>query len=64
MKVIIEIEKEEDLNKIKKIFKKEKITVVNTQAERKNLLLESLFKKYNIKLPKNFKLNREEIHAR
>lgn len=64
MKVIIEIEKEEDLNKIKKIFKKENITVVNTQAERKNLLLEDLFKKYNIKLPNNFKLNREEIHAR
>lgn len=64
MKVIIEIEKEEDLNKIKRIFKKENITVVNTQAERKKLLLESLFKKYNIKLPKKFKLNREEIHAR
>lgn len=30
MKVIIEIEKEEYLNKIKKIFKKENITVVNT----------------------------------
>lgn len=63
MKVIIEIEKEEDLEKIKKAFTGEIITIVKTQKERRNIL-ESIFKKYNIKLPENFKINREEIHAR
>ncbi|HAK89489.1 MAG: hypothetical protein A2077_04520 [Nitrospirae bacterium GWC2_46_6] len=63
MKVIIEIEKDEELEKIKKSFKGEKITVVKTQKERKKIL-ESIFKRYNVKLPANYKFNREEIHAR
>ncbi|MBA4349339.1 MAG: hypothetical protein C0415_05050 [Thermodesulfovibrio sp.] len=63
MKVIIEIEKDEELEKIKKTFKGEKITVVRTQKERKKIL-ESIFKRYNVKLPADYKFNREEIHAR
>lgn len=63
MKVIIEIEKDEELEKIKKTFKGEKITVVRTQKERKKIL-ESIFKRYNVKLPADYKFNREQIHAR
>ncbi|MBI5213503.1 MAG: hypothetical protein HY957_09080 [Nitrospirae bacterium] len=63
MKVIIEIEKDEELEKIKKTFKGEKITVVRAQKERKKIL-ERIFKGYNVKLPANYKFDREEIHAR
>ncbi len=63
MKVIIEIEKDEELEKVKKAFKGEAITIIKTQKERKKIL-ESIFKKYNVSLPKNYKFNREAIHAR
>lgn len=63
MKVIIEIERDEDLEKIKKTFKREKITVVRSKRERKKIL-ESIFKRYNVKLPSDYKFDREEIHAR
>lgn len=63
MKVIIEIERDEDLEQIKKAFKREKISVVRSQRERKKIL-ESIFKRYNVKLPANYKFDREEIHAR
>ncbi len=63
MKVIIEIEKDEELEIVKKAFKGKCITIVRTQKERKKLL-SAIFKKYNVKLPKNYKFNREEIHAR
>ncbi|MBI4691422.1 MAG: hypothetical protein HY754_14320 [Nitrospirae bacterium] len=63
MKVIIEIERDEELEKIKKTFKGEKITVVRSQKER-GKILENIFKKYNVKLPPNYKFDREEIHAR
>ncbi len=38
MKVIIEIEKDEDLEKVKKAFQGENITIVKTQKEKKKLL--------------------------
>jgi len=63
VKITIEIEKDEDINKIKKAFKVEHITVVKTRKE-KNKILEAVFKKYNVKLPKNYRFGREQIHAR
>jgi CO dehydrogenase/acetyl-CoA synthase epsilon subunit len=63
MKVIIEIEKDEELEIVKKAFKGKSITIVRTQKERRKFL-DAIFKKYKIKLPKNYKFNREEIHAR
>ena len=63
MRITIEIEKDEEIEKIKKAFKGEIITVVKTHRER-NKILESIFKKYNVKLPKNYFFDREAIHAR
>ncbi len=63
MKVIIEIEKEEEFEKLKKALKGETITVIISIKEREKIL-EAIFKKYNVSLPKNYKFNREEIHAR
>ena len=63
MKVIIEIEKDEELEIVKKAFKGKSITIVSTQKERRKLL-DAILKKYKVKLPKNYKFNREEIHAR
>lgn len=63
MKVIIEIEKDEELEIVKKTFKGKSITIVRTQKERRKLL-DAIFNKYKVKLPKNYKFNREEIHAR
>lgn len=63
MKVIIEIEKDEELEIVKKAFKGKSITIVRTQKERRKLL-DAIFNKYQVKLPKNYKFNREEIHAR
>ncbi|MBI4684962.1 MAG: hypothetical protein HY755_07160 [Nitrospirae bacterium] len=63
MKVIIEIEKDEEINKIKKVFKGEHITILKTHKE-KNKILEEIFKRYSVKLPKNYRFDREAIHAR
>lgn len=63
MKVIIEIEKDEEIEKIKKAFKGESITVIKTRKD-KNRILEAIFRKYNVKLPKNYSFDREAIHAR
>lgn len=63
MKVIIEIEKDEELEKVKKAFQGESITIVKTQKERRKLL-EAIFKKYRVKLPANYKFKREEVHVR
>ena len=61
--MIIEIEKDEELEIVKKAFKGKSITIVRTQKERRKLL-DAIFKKCKVKLPKNYKFNREEIHAR
>lgn len=63
MKVIIEVEKEEELEKIRKVLKGEKITFFKAKRTRKEIL-KAVFKKYHIKFPANYKFNREEIHAR
>ncbi|MDN3512014.1 MAG: hypothetical protein NG784_12035 [Candidatus Jettenia sp.] len=63
MKVIIEIERDEELEKIGKVLKGENITVVKTKRGREEIL-ENIFKKYNVKLPANYKFDREKIHAR
>ena len=56
MKVIIEIEKEEEFEKIKKALKGETITVIRSIKEREKIL-EAIFKKYNVILPKNYTFN-------
>jgi hypothetical protein len=63
MRIIIEIEKDEDIEKMKKAFKGEMIRVIKTRRER-NRILESIFKKYNVKLSKNCPFDRKAIHAR
>ena len=63
MKVIIEVEKEEEIEKLRKAFKGEYITVVRVQKE-KNKILEAIFKKYNVKLPKDYAFDREAVHVR
>ena len=63
MKVIIEIENDDEIEKIKKAFKGESVTVVKT-PKKKNKILEAIFKKYNVTLPKNYTFNREAIHVR
>jgi len=63
MRIIIEIEKDEDIEKMRKAFKGEMIRVIKNRRER-NKILESIFKKYNVKLPKNCPFDRKAIHAR
>ncbi len=63
MKVIIEIENDDEIEKIKKAFKGEVITVVKP-SRKKNKILEAIFKKYNVTLPKNYTFDREAIHVR
>jgi hypothetical protein len=63
MKVIIEIENDKEIDKIKKAFKGEAITVIRPN-KKKNKILEAIFKKYNVRLPKNYTFDREAIHAK
>ncbi|MBI4619579.1 MAG: hypothetical protein HY739_05400 [Desulfobacterales bacterium] len=63
MKVVIEVENEEEIKRVRGILKGEHITVVKTRKER-DMILEDIFNKFNIRLPKDFKLDREELHAR
>lgn len=63
MKVIIEIEKDEEIEKIKKVFRGESVTVIKMRKD-KNIILEAIFRKYNVKLPKNYSFDREAIHVR
>ncbi len=61
MKVIIEIENEEEIKKVKKFLNTEHVTVVKSHKEE---ILEEIFNNFKVKLPKNYKFNREELHAR
>lgn len=63
MKVVIEVEDEKEMKKLKNILKAEHIKVVKSREERESIL-EDIFNKFKIRLPKNFKLNRQELHAR
>lgn len=63
MKVIIEIERDEELSKIKKMFKDEAISIIRAPRD-KNKLLEAIFKKYNVKLHRDYNFNREALHVR
>jgi|GEM_PF-1552453 len=62
MRIVIEIEKDEDIEKLKRALKGETITVIRTRKERNNIL-ESIFNKYNVKLPKNYSFDREAVHT-
>ncbi len=63
MKVIIEIEKDEEIEKLKNAFRGENITVIRTRKN-KNRILDTIFRKYNVKLTRNYTFDREAIHAR
>lgn len=63
MKIVIEIERDEELSKIKKMLKGETISVIRARRD-KNKILEAIFRKYNVKLPKGYVFDREAIHAR
>ena len=63
MKVVIEVEDEKEMKRLRDILKAEHITVVKAQKERE-IILKDIFNKFKVKLPKNFKLNRQELHAR
>ena len=63
MKVVIEVEDEKEIKRLRDILKAEHITVVKAQKERE-IILKDIFNKFKVKLPKNFKLNRQELHAR
>ena len=63
MKLVIEVENEKEIKRIRGFLKGEHITVVKARKER-DMILEDIFNKFNIRLPKDFKLDREELHAR
>lgn len=63
MKVIIEIENDSEIEKIRQAFQGEAITVIGAVKDRKRIL-EEVFNKYNVTLPRDYRFNREEIHAR
>ncbi|MBI5142893.1 MAG: hypothetical protein HZA20_12000 [Nitrospirae bacterium] len=63
MKVIIEIENDSEIEKIRQAFKGEAITVIRAAKDRKGIL-EEVFNKYNATLPTDYRFDREEIHAR
>jgi hypothetical protein len=52
MRIIIEIEKDEDIEKLKRALKGET-----------NNILESIFNKYNVKLPQSYSFDREAVHT-
>ena len=61
MKVIVEVKGKEEVNKIRKMFGKEHVSIVSSQKE---LILNPIFNKFKVKLPARYKFDREEIHAR
>lgn len=63
MKVVIEVEDEKEMKRLKNILKAEHIKVVKTRKERESIL-QDIFNKFKVRLPKNFKLNKQELHAR
>jgi hypothetical protein len=63
MKVVIEVENEKEIMKIRTILKGEHITVLKSLKEREEML-KDIFNKFKIKLPKKFSLDRQELHAR
>lgn len=63
MKVVIEVEDEKEMKRLKNILKAEHVKVVKTRKERESIL-QDIFNKFKVRLPKNFKLNKQELHAR
>jgi hypothetical protein len=61
MKVIVEVRGKEEIDKIRKMFGKEHVSIVTSQKE---LILDSIFNKFKVKLPARYKFDREAIHAR
>ncbi|MBF0505580.1 MAG: hypothetical protein HQL09_01985, partial [Nitrospirae bacterium] len=60
--VSIEISNDDELKKIAEILKGQHITVFKSAKDRKKIL-EDIFNRYNVSLPKDYKFNREEIHG-
>jgi hypothetical protein len=63
MKVLIEVSNDDELKKVAKILKGQHITILKSVKDRKKIL-EDIFNRYNVTLPKDYKFDREEIHAR
>ncbi len=63
MKVIIEVDNLDELDKIKKFLKQENIEDFQIKTNQK-LSLFDIFNNYNIELPKDFKFSREEANER
>ncbi len=51
------------MKKIAKILRGRHITILKSDKDRKKIL-EDIYSRYNVALPKNYKFNREEIHSR
>ncbi|KJR42784.1 hypothetical protein MCHI_001319 [Candidatus Magnetoovum chiemensis] len=63
MRIIIEIEKDEDIEKIKSILYDQSVTIRKQKRKRDEIIL-SIFNRYNMTLPENYKLNRNDLHER
>ncbi len=63
MKVIIEIEKPEDLEHLKSILGVNAVSLVDHSGDRRNAL-DALSRKYNITIPADYRFNRNEAHER
>ncbi len=63
MKVLIEVANDDELKKVAKILKGQHITILKSVKDRRKIL-EDIFNRYNVALPKNYKFKREKLHAR
>ncbi len=63
MKVVIEVEDEKEIMKIRDVLKGEHITVLKS-LKGKEKMLKDIFNEFKIKLPKDFKFDRQKLHAR
>lgn len=66
MVLIIKVKNNEELKKLDKFLKENSIEVIEEKHSiaEKSKELRSMFSKYNLKLPKDFKFSREEANAR
>ncbi len=60
MKVTIEIENDDELDKLSQLIQGKQITVLKAEHIQHNGIRE-VFNKYNIKLPDNYIFNRERL---
>lgn len=63
MKVILELENEKELQKFKEFLSDNEITSFKVKKNKKKIL-NDILNKYQVKLPEDYKFDREEIHER